>query len=90
MDNVRRRTKPNMENKALEDVKAYLMQSSEEYRTMAGKHAEYSALLDVIEAKPRPNDQDEIEEHRLKKLKLHLKDQMQEMVKRYRTQTEVA
>jgi uncharacterized protein YdcH (DUF465 family) len=79
-----------MENKALEDVKAYLMQSSEEYRTMAGKHAEYSALLDVIEAKPRPNDQDEIEEHRLKKLKLHLKDQMQEMVKRYRTQTEVA
>jgi uncharacterized protein YdcH (DUF465 family) len=79
-----------MENKALEDVKAYLMQSSEEFRAMTGKHAEYSALLDTIEAKPRPTEQDEIEEHRLKKLKLHLKDQMQEMVKRYRTQSEVA
>jgi uncharacterized protein YdcH (DUF465 family) len=79
-----------MEIKALEEVKAYLMQSSEEYRAMAGKHAEYSALLDAIEAKPRPTEQDEIEEHRLKKLKLQLKDQMQEMVKRYRTQTEVA
>jgi len=64
-----------MENKALEEAKAHLMQSSEEYRTMAGKHAEYSALLDVIEAKPRPTEQDEVEEHRLKKLKLRLKDE---------------
>ena len=79
-----------MENKALEEAKSYLMQSSEEYRAMAGKHAEYSALLEAIEAKLRPTEQDEIEEHRLKKLKLHLKDQMQEMVKRYRTQSEVA
>jgi len=79
-----------MENKALEEAKQYLMQSSEEYREMAGKHAEYSALLDAIEAKPRPTEQDEIEEHRLKKLKLHLKDQMHEMVKRYQTHTEVA
>ena len=79
-----------METKALEETIKYLMQSSEEYRTMAGKHAEYSALLADIEAKLRPTEQDEIEEHRLKKLKLHLKDQMQEMVKRYRAQTEVA
>ena len=79
-----------MENKALEEAKAYLMQSSEEYRTMAGKHAEYSALLDAIEAKPRMTEEDEIDEHKLKKLKLHLKDQMHEMVKRYQTQTEVA
>lgn len=79
-----------MENKALEEAKAHLMQSSEEYRTMAGKHAEYSALLAAIEAKPRTTEQDEIEEHRLKKLKLLLKDQMQEMVKRHRAQTEVA
>jgi uncharacterized protein YdcH (DUF465 family) len=79
-----------MENKALDEVKAYLMQSNEEYRAMAGKHAEYSTLLDAIEAKSRPTEQDEVEEHRLKKLKLQLKDQMQEMVKRHRAQTEVA
>jgi hypothetical protein len=79
-----------MENKALEEATKYMMQSSEEYRTMAGKHAEYSTLLDAIEAKPRTTEEDEIEEHRLKKLKLQIKDQMQEMVKRYRAQTEVA
>jgi uncharacterized protein YdcH (DUF465 family) len=79
-----------MENKALEEAKAHLMQSNEEYRTMAGKHAEYSALLDAIEAKPRPTEQDEVEEHRLKKLKLRLKDEMQEMVKRHLAQSEVA
>ncbi|MDR3717420.1 MAG: DUF465 domain-containing protein [Bryobacteraceae bacterium] len=79
-----------MENKALEEAKAHLMQSSEEYRTMAGKHAEYSALLNAIEAKPRPTEQDEVEEHRLKKLKLRLKDEMQEMVKRHLAQSEVA
>ncbi len=79
-----------MENKALEEAKAHLMQSSEEFRAMAGKHAEYSALLDTIESKPRPTEQDEIEEHRLKKLKLRLKDEMHEMVKRHLTQSEVA
>ncbi len=79
-----------MENKALEEAIAHLMQSSEEYRTMAEQRAEYSALLAAIEAKPRATEQDEIEEHRLKKLKLLLKDQMQEMVKRHVAQTEVA
>ncbi len=79
-----------MENKALEEAKTHLMQSSEEFRMIAGKHAEYSALLDAIEAKPRPTEQDEIEEHRLKKLKLRLKDEMHEMVKRHLTQSEVA
>jgi len=79
-----------MENKALEEAKTYLMQTSEEFRTLAGKHAEYSALLNAIEAKSRPTEQDEAEEHRLKKLKLRLKDEMHEMMKRHLAQSEVA
>ena len=79
-----------MENKALEEAKTHLMQSSEEFRAMAGKHAEYSALLAAIESKPRPTEQEEFEEHRLKKLKLRLKDEMHEMLKRHLAQSEVA
>lgn len=72
-----------MDKIAQEELKADLAQSNEEFRALAEKHAEYAKLIDAIESKPHPTDQDEIEEHRLKKLKLHLKDQMHEMMKRH-------
>jgi len=73
-----------MDKIAQEELKAYLVQSNEEFRALAEKHAEYAKLIDAIESKPHLTDQDEIEEHRLKKLKLHLKDQMHEIMKRHR------
>jgi uncharacterized protein YdcH (DUF465 family) len=73
-----------MVNMSQDEIKASLMQSNEEFRALADKHAEYARLIDGIESKPHVTEQDEVEEHRLKKLKLHLKDQMQEMVNRYR------
>ncbi len=73
-----------MDKLAQEELKAFLVQSNEEFRALAEKHAEYAKLIDTIEAKPHLTDQDEIEEHRLKKLKLHLKDQMHEIMKRHR------
>jgi uncharacterized protein YdcH (DUF465 family) len=39
-----------------------------------------------LENDPHATPEDEIEEHRLKKIKLHLKDQMEEIVSRYKTQ----
>ena len=81
---------PYMEKLTLEEVKAYLMESNEDFRAMAVKHAEYKRLIEEIESKPHLTAQDEMEEHRLKKLKLRLKDQMQQMVNSYRTQSEVA
>lgn len=73
-----------MEKFSQEELKAYLMQSNEEFRSLAEKHAEYAKLIDEIESKPHLTEQDEMEEHRLKKLKLHLKDQMQQIMNRYR------
>ncbi len=75
-----------MEKLAQEELKAYLMQSNEEFRALAEKHAEYARLIDEIESKPLHTAQDEIEEHRLKKLKLHLKDQMQAIMNRHRAE----
>ena len=63
-----------MEKFSQEELKAYLMQANDEFRALAEKHAEYKRQIDAIEHKSPLTDQDEIEEHRLKKLKLHAKD----------------
>jgi uncharacterized protein len=74
-----------MEN-TQEELKAHLMQSDEEFRRLAEQHAQYHKQLEALEAKPRLTPEDELEEHRLKKLKLHLKDQMNGIISRHRTQ----
>ena len=62
------------------DVKAHLMQTSEEFRQLAHQHHEYDRLVGELEAKPFLTEEQEVEEHRLKKLKLHLKDVMEQMI----------
>lgn len=74
-----------MEN-TQEDLKAHLMQTDDEFRRLADQHAQYHQQLEALEAKPHLTPQEEIEEHRLKKLKLHLKDQMNAIIGRYRAQ----
>jgi uncharacterized protein YdcH (DUF465 family) len=74
-----------MEN-TQEELKAHLLQTDEEFRHLAEQHAQFHKQLEALEAKLHLSPQEEMEEHRLKKLKLHLKDQMNEMVSRRRTQ----
>jgi uncharacterized protein YdcH (DUF465 family) len=69
-----------------EDLKAHLMQTDHEFRQLAARHTEYHRQLETIESKERLTPQDEVEEHRLKKLKLHCKDQMNQIINRYRVQ----
>ena len=61
-----------MEN--LEELKAHLMATSEEFRKLANQHKEYKHMVAELEAKPFLTEQEAVEEHRLKKLQLHLKD----------------
>jgi len=70
-----------------DELKAHLMQTDEEFRRLVEQHAQYKRQLDEIESKPYVTPQDEIEEHRIKKLKLHLKDQMNQILGRHRTQS---
>lgn len=60
------------------ELKAHLMATSEEFRELVARHAELKRQVEAIEAKPHVTPEDEIEEHRIKKLKLHLKDQINE------------
>jgi uncharacterized protein YdcH (DUF465 family) len=74
-----------MENNQ-DELKAHLMATNEDYRSLAEKHAAYHSLLEKIEAKEPMTLEDEAEEQRLKKQKLRLKDQMNEILAQYRTQ----
>ncbi len=74
-----------MEN-TQEDLKAHLMQTNEEFRRLADEHSQYHHELEALEAKSHLTPQEEVEEHRLKKLKLNLKDQMNQIMSRYRAQ----
>jgi uncharacterized protein YdcH (DUF465 family) len=77
---------PRMDRNTLEEIKAHLMQTNEHYRDLMRQHHEYNLLVDGLETKIALTPQEEIEEHRLKKLKLHLKDEMEQMVSEYNLQ----
>ena len=71
---------------AQEELKAHLIETSEEFRTLAVQHSEVARKLDALEAIPHPTYEEELEETRLKKLKLRLKDQMEAMLSQCRSQ----
>ncbi|HYI92932.1 MAG TPA: DUF465 domain-containing protein [Bryobacteraceae bacterium] len=73
-----------METLAQEEIKAHLMQTDEHFRELSKQHSEYDQKLEALEAKHALSEAEQIEEVKLKKLKLHLKDQMVEIMSRYR------
>ena len=75
-----------MEQTTQEDIKAHLMQTNEQFRQLVEQHHEYKRLVEALEAKPVLSTEEELEEHRLKKLKLHLKDEMEQLVSNYKPQ----
>ena len=62
------------------------MATHEEFRELAESHARYHRLLEQLEAKEHLTLEDEVEEQRLKKQKLRLKDQMNQIMARHRAQ----
>jgi uncharacterized protein YdcH (DUF465 family) len=74
-----------MENHTQEDLKAHLLATNEEFRTLAEQHAQLKQKIEQIESKPYVTGADEIEEQHLKKLKLRVKDQMNGIMARYKT-----
>jgi uncharacterized protein YdcH (DUF465 family) len=75
-----------MDKAIQEELKAHLMQTDETFRNLMNRHHEYDVLVEKLESKPTLTAEEEIEEHRLKKLKLQLKDQMEQIVSEYRLQ----
>jgi len=60
------------------------MAISEEFRKLADQHHSYDEQLQRLAGKTYLNDQEKLEEVKLKKLKLRLKDEMERMVQQYK------
>ena len=67
-----------------EAIREQLMASNPEYQRLREEHARYAAQLEHLTSKAYLTEQDQLEEVRLKKLKLRVKDQMESMVLRAR------
>jgi uncharacterized protein YdcH (DUF465 family) len=63
-----------------------LFENHEEFRKLALEHNQYEKRLDSLTQKRYLTDDEKLEEVRLKKLKLRLKDQMESIEREFRQQ----
>lgn len=54
-----------------------LLASNEEFRKLANEHSNYAQRLESLSSKKYLSEEEKVEETRLKKLKLRLKDEME-------------
>jgi uncharacterized protein YdcH (DUF465 family) len=67
-----------------DELKAHLMETDQDFRNLATQHREYKKRLEELALRPYLTPEEQVEEVRIKKLKLKLKDQMQEVLDHYR------
>jgi uncharacterized protein len=74
----------------VDPVREQLLASHEEFRRLAQEHNQYSQRLTSLIEKRYLTEDEKLEEVRIKKVKLRLKDQMQMIEQEYRRQAHVA
>lgn len=67
-----------------EDIKHLLIETNPEFRELASKHHTLDDRLHELEAKQYLSNDEQFEEVSLKKRKLLIKDQMENMLRNYR------
>ena len=67
-----------------EEIKEHLMSSNQEFRRLVEEHKLYEGQLNELQSRHHMTERDHLEEIRLKKKKLHLKDQMNSMIQKFR------
>ena len=70
--------------KDFEELKRQLLQSDEEYRQLATRHHDLDEQIHSLTDRAYLTQPEQLEEVRLKKVKLHLKDQMENILRRHR------
>ena len=71
-------------------VRDQLLASNDVFRRLAEEHSQYSQRLDILVNKKYLSEEEKLEEVRLKKLKLRLKDQMESLEQQFRSVHPVA
>ena len=72
-----------MELTNADGMKEHLIMNDPEYRELAREHGRYEARLSELSSLAYPSDEEQLEEVTLKKKKLAVKDQMQEILSRH-------
>jgi uncharacterized protein YdcH (DUF465 family) len=67
-------------------VRDLLLSQNDEFRRLVQEHSQYSQRLDALSGKRFLSEDEKVEEVRLKKLKLRLKDQMESLEQQYKRQ----
>jgi uncharacterized protein YdcH (DUF465 family) len=67
-----------------------LLASHEDFRRLVQEHSQYSQRLESLTEKRYLTEEEKLEEIRLKKLKLRLKDQMHSMERQFHAAHQVA
>jgi uncharacterized protein YdcH (DUF465 family) len=62
------------------------MSENPEFRRLVEEHKQYEGRLEELHRRAHLTEHDHLEEVRLKKKKLHLKDQMNSMISKFRNQ----
>lgn len=69
-----------------QELKEFLLRTHEEFRQLASQHQELDDRLHDLSSKPYLTEPEQLQEVTLKKRKLHLKDQMEEILRRKRAE----
>jgi len=70
-----------------EELKRQLLQSDDEYRQLATRHHALDEQIHNLSDRTYLTQPEQLEEVRLKKVKLQLKDQMENILRRHRTES---
>ncbi|HEX8635042.1 MAG TPA: YdcH family protein [Pyrinomonadaceae bacterium] len=79
-----------MELTNTDSLREELIMKDPEFRELAREHGRYEARLSELTSLAYPNDEEQLEEVTLKKKKLAVKDQMQEIMLRHQKSEESA
>jgi uncharacterized protein YdcH (DUF465 family) len=69
-----------------EEIKEHLVSENPEFRRLCDEHKEYEGRLNELLTRHHMTEHDHLEEIELKKKKLHLKDQMNSMISKFRSE----
>jgi uncharacterized protein len=74
-----------MDQLSSESIKDFLFNTDQRFRELAKEHRRYEQRLTQLASLSYPSDEELVEEKSLKKQKLYVKDQMELILRQYRS-----